>query len=432
MSKYFFVTLSILIITFETASNTFSASSRIITTEGIDTWLVAAVPGTGDAVANGNKNDWIKLNLGINEADYSIPKNGPKIGEKIDPASAPKFAWKGVRAAGGDNVIDFQRADIFGENDNIAAYMYLYINSDMDRKADIWVGSDDTIKVWLNGKEIHNNPALRGWAPNQDIIKNVEFKKGQNGLLIKVCEQGGGWAGWCRIDPVDGLKISVEKDKEGKPLPAPKIANYYITQFLSLIGPNPQADAAIAACNEDLIKRWTNGKFTEESIANGIGIDKKFPLTEKNASGWELTEFTDFSGDNIQILVRDFFGRAVDQNNITWYGYTTIICPDRRNINLKAGSDDAIKIWLNGKIVHNNPVLRGTSGFQDTIKVTLEKGVNSLLVKICEQGGGWAAFVGFDEEIAYKGLEIDATRIGGIFSVNPSSKSLITWGKIKS
>jgi len=36
--------------------------------------------------------------------------------------------------------------------------MYLYITADKDRVVNILVGSDDTIKVWLNGENIHSNP----------------------------------------------------------------------------------------------------------------------------------------------------------------------------------------------------------------------------------------------------------------------------------
>lgn len=407
----------------------YSSNFRIVTNEGIDTWLISAVPQTGDAVAKGYPTDWIKENGGVGESALSDPKNGPEVGDKI--VADAKYAWKEVKGLGGDNIIDFERADIGWGQDNITAYMYLYITADIERIVNISVGSDDTIKVWLNGENIHSNPALRGVAPNQDLIKNVKLKQGLNGLLIKVCEQGGGWAGWCRIDPIDGLKISISKNQPGKQIPVPKSANFYITGFISLIGPNSQAGAAIAACNEDLIKKWTSGKFTEDDVANGKGIDKNFPLTEKTADGWKLTEFTDFGGDNIQTLVRNFFGRVADQNDITWYGYTTIISPDRRNVMLRAGSDDAIKIWLNGKVVHNNPVLRGASGFLDNVNITLEKGINGLLVKVSEQGGGWSAFVGFDDQNAYNSINIDPTKIGRGFAVSAKGKISSKWGNIK-
>ena len=40
-----------------------------------------------------------------------------------------------------------------------------------------------------------------------------------------------------------------------------------------------------------------------------------------------------------------------------------------------AGSDDAVKVWLNGELVHNNPVDRAADDFQDRFSVTPETGV---------------------------------------------------------
>ena len=430
MSKLFLSILMCAAVTFPATHMAFAV--RIVTTEGIETWLVAAVPNTGAANAQGINTDWIKRNIGISEEELSKPENGPKAGDKL--TGDPNFDWKVVKGRAGDHLIDFQRADIFGPHDNITAYMYLYITSDKDRKVDIWVGSDDSIKVWVNGKVIHNNPVLRGAGPNQDLIKGVHLKQGKNGLLIKICEQGGGWAGWCRIEPVEGLKASTDPQRAGNPIPLPKTVNIYFNDFLNLIGPSP--GGAIAAVGRDLISEWTNRKYTEKDVANGKGIENKwewerFPLAEHEAEGWKLGKFTNFGGNNVQKLAEEVFGRVGDLNNYTWYGYTIIISPDRRNVDLRVGSDDSVKIWLNGKVVHDNPVLRGSSGFQDTVPITLKPGVNRLMVKVCEQGGGWSAFIGFDNERDFQGLKVDASETLGFQAVDPTGKLRTTWGSLK-
>jgi len=58
----------------------------------------------------------------------------------------------------------------------------------------IVVGSDDGIKVWLNGKVIHDNPARRGAGPSDNLTLNL--KKGTNSLLVKVDNEGGGGYGF--------------------------------------------------------------------------------------------------------------------------------------------------------------------------------------------------------------------------------------------
>ena len=57
------------------------------------------------------------------------------------------------------------------------------------------------------------------------------------------------------------------------------------------------------------------------------------------------------------------------------------------DVTMRAGSDDSIKVWLNGKVVHRKRVDRGAVDFQDRFKVNLKKGDNLLLVKVSERSG---------------------------------------------
>ena len=66
---------------------------------------------------------------------------------------------------------------------------------------------------------------------------------------------------------------------------------------------------------------------------------------------------------------------------------------------MRAGSNDAIKIWLNGEVVHNNPIDRGAEDYQDKFTVHLKEGDNLLLVKVSEREGDWSMFVGIDADV---------------------------------
>ena len=46
------------------------------------------------------------------------------------------------------------------------------------------------------------------------------------------------------------------------------------------------------------------------------------------------------------------------------------------------------KIWLNGELVHENWVSRGVTIDNDRVPVTFQKGMNQLILKIQNQGGG--------------------------------------------
>ena len=65
---------------------------------------------------------------------------------------------------------------------------------------------------------------------------------------------------------------------------------------------------------------------------------------------------------------------------------------DQKNVAMGVGSDDAVKVWLNGKVVHVNNVDRGTTGIQDLFRVNLNAGDNLLLVKVSDNLWNWGMF----------------------------------------
>ena len=97
---------------------------------------------------------------------------------------------------------------------------------------------------------------------------------------------------------------------------------------------------------------------------------------------------------------------------------------------MKVGSDDSIKVWLNGKVVHRNATNRGAGDFQDKFNISLNKGDNHLLVKVSERGGGWSMFVGFDTKTE-KGLKFSTRRGRVNLAVDSRNKLVTTWSEIK-
>jgi len=78
-------------------------------------------------------------------------------------------------------------------------------------------------------------------------------------------------------------------------------------------------------------------------------------------------------------------------NDACVYLRTRVQSPKKQEAQLQAGSDDGIKIWLNGKVVHANNATRPISPGSDKAKVTLNEGWNDLLLKITQGGGEWSA-----------------------------------------
>lgn len=87
------------------------------------------------------------------------------------------------------------------------------------------------------------------------------------------------------------------------------------------------------------------------------------------------------------------------KDNCAAYLKTQIIAPQDCDAVLLIGSDDGVKAWLNGAVVHANNTDRFAVPDQDRVGIALKKGANLLMLKVTQGGGGWVAcarIVGLD------------------------------------
>ena len=186
-----------------------------------------------------------------------------------------------------------------------------------------------------------------------------------------------------------------------------------------------QKGGGAAVTNDDWIKESTGGKLTEGDVAKEGITDKVLKVKFKDYK-WTEGKISPFGGDNINaMLIQIKLGPGGDINSHCSYAVINAVATQAQNgVTAKAGSDDSIKVWMNGKDVHVNPVDRGAGDFQDTFKVDLKRGDNIFMVKVCENGGGWSMFVGIDADLKYnlkfKGLPVE-----------PAGKLATTWAEIK-
>lgn len=69
----------------------------------------------------------------------------------------------------------------------------------------------------------------------------------------------------------------------------------------------------------------------------------------------------------------------------------TAISEREQPAQIRVGSDDGCRVWLNGEAVSSAPGLRALRPDQDVAGVTLKKGRNLFLMKVTNAGGGWCA-----------------------------------------
>ena len=165
--------------------------------------------------------------------------------------------------------------------------------------------------------------------------------------------------------------------------------------WLWMIAPTEPGQGGANSINVDSLSEVSNGKVTEADVAakgakQGNSVGNRV---------WTLGEISP-AGNNVTDLINEIqLGRG-DVNDHSSYALITLeSATAQSDVTMRAGSDDAIKIWLNGEVVHNNPIDREANDFQDTFKVELNKGDNLLLVKVSERRGWWSMFVGIDADI---------------------------------
>ncbi len=86
-----------------------------------------------------------------------------------------------------------------GKEIRCATYMLRIITVPNDTILPASLGSDDGIKVWINGVEVFRNDVSRGCEPDQEKIDLV-LKKGENRFLMKVNNGDGGFAFYFRLE----------------------------------------------------------------------------------------------------------------------------------------------------------------------------------------------------------------------------------------
>ena len=124
----------------------------------------------------------------------------------FEPEKAgPKPDWRPVGQA------SLNKAGLVDLNKTMAgdarvAYLKTQITSDRDQEAQLEIGSDDGVKVWLNGKVVDANNVIRAFTPGADKIK-VTLNRGVNRLLLKVTQGGGEWSACCRVRAPDGAAL---------------------------------------------------------------------------------------------------------------------------------------------------------------------------------------------------------------------------------
>jgi CubicO group peptidase (beta-lactamase class C family) len=88
------------------------------------------------------------------------------------------------------------------------------------------------------------------------------------------------------------------------------------------------------------------------------------------------------------------FGNIFEQTEkVFTYSAAKIELTEAKEVFLAVASDDAVKVWLNGELVHSNLVFRSLHEGADIVPVLFKKGENQLIVKVLNTWGDWSMSV---------------------------------------
>ena len=381
-------------------------------------WMIAPTEANQGGQAS---NDIDSLAVASNDdvTEEMVAANGANEGDMVGD-----YAWTlGTLPENGDTnvmLVELGVTEVADFND-VSSYGLITLESATAQSAvTMGVSSDDSIKVWLNGEVVHNNPVNRGRGGVPADIDGYQDKfevnlvAGANLLMVKVSERGGGWGQFVGIDAELSAVYAVP--------PIVHIAG----EWLWMIAPTEANEGGANSTDIDSLAVASNDDVTEEMVA-------KDGATEGDEVGdyaWTLSELPE-NGDINAMLVELGVTENADFNDVSSYALITLVADeDMEGVMIGVSSDDSVKVWLNGEEVHNNPVNRGRGGadsFQDSFAVNLVKGDNILMIKVSERGGGWGMFAGIN--VPVEAIYKSSFELGT--SVEAAGKLPTTWGSLK-
>lgn len=155
-------------------------------------------------------------------SEYGVDKIGSVVDHKFVPNEGNLHPVEGREVKDGrkwllytsvgmsPEVVDLDA--FYGSPDQCVAYAVAYVHSENDvENCVLLCGSDDFIRVWVNGKMVHTyNEARRATEPDQDKVTGVNLKKGWNRVVVKCVDVVYGWDFVLRFaPPTDDPEASV-------------------------------------------------------------------------------------------------------------------------------------------------------------------------------------------------------------------------------
>jgi hypothetical protein len=119
----------------------------------------------------------------------------PKEGE-IQEVDGTTLKWKKMKAQ--DGLVDFLGSADYNSHDYCVGYAWTEVEVPLEMDAWLGIGSDDGLKIWLNGEQVADQWTERT-SKLDDVIVPVHLRAGKNQLLVKIQNVKGRWSFTARL-----------------------------------------------------------------------------------------------------------------------------------------------------------------------------------------------------------------------------------------
>ena len=123
----------------------------------------------------------------------------------------------------------------------------------------------------------------------------------------------------------------------------------------------------------------------------------------------------------VDIKLEQPFASLVGKDNAAAYVRNTLTVDRDTDVLLRLGSDDGIRVWLNGALILDKKEFRSLSTDTDKLTIKLKAGKNEFLAKIVNGGGGDGIAVGLGDETAKRMAR--ATTLTALPKMTPAEES---------
>ncbi|GMW00592.1 MAG: hypothetical protein AMXMBFR84_17290 [Candidatus Hydrogenedentota bacterium] len=179
---------------------------------------------------------------------------------------------------------------------------------------------------------------------------------------------------------VEALQLATQLE------PTPELLQQ-ITAQLQTMQNNAAAQAAMGFIREWKVIGpfdWAEQADWDKAFIGEPSVD----LAKEIKSADVVLAWKSVNADNSMALV-DLIGTIGQRDRSFAYAYAEVPSAKAQAAQLRIGSDDGVRAWVNGKMVHDNNVDRGAALDQDVVNVELKEGVNTILLRISQGAGGW-------------------------------------------